>query len=205
MTLSYSSSSRLYERASQHLGMTPDKYRRGAIGVAIRYTTSPSPLGRLLIAATERGVCAIRFGDSDSDLELGLRREYPFAARKRQDDDLQSWNKQVLQHLEGHKLNATLPLDIQATAFQRKVWSYLQTIPPAELPSPTARSPRAIGRPTANPRRSPRLCHQFRSPRNPLSSRSPRGRRPGRLPLGYPSARRNCWNWKSRTNGHGGV
>jgi AraC family transcriptional regulator of adaptative response/methylated-DNA-[protein]-cysteine methyltransferase len=144
----YSSSSRLYERASQHLGMTPDKYRRGAIGVAIRYTTSPSPLGRLLIAATERGICAIRFGDSDSDLELGLRREYPYAARKRQDDDLQGWNKQVLQHLDGHKLNATLPLDIQATAFQRKVWSYLQTIPRGVTKS-YSQVARAIGRPTA--------------------------------------------------------
>jgi AraC family transcriptional regulator of adaptative response/methylated-DNA-[protein]-cysteine methyltransferase len=144
----YSSSSRLYERASQHLGMTPDKYRRGAIGVAIRYTTSPSPLGRLLIAATEHGICAIRFGDSDADLELGLRREYPFAARKRQDDDLQTWNQQVLQHLEGHKLNATLPLDIQATAFQRKVWSYLQTIPRGVTKS-YSQVARAIGRPTA--------------------------------------------------------
>jgi AraC family transcriptional regulator of adaptative response/methylated-DNA-[protein]-cysteine methyltransferase len=144
----YSSSSRLYERAAQHLGMTPDRYRRGAIGVAIRYTTSPSPLGRLLIAATERGICAIRFGDSDSDLELGLRREYPFAARKRQDDDLQGWNKQVLQHLDGQKLNATLPLDIQATAFQRKVWSYLQTIPRGVTKS-YSQVARAIGRPTS--------------------------------------------------------
>jgi len=144
----YSSSSRLYERASQHLGMTPDKYRRGAIGVAIRFTTSESPLGRLLIAATDRGICAIRFGDSDSDLELGLRREYPFAARKRQDDDLKGWNRQVLQHLEGHKLNSALPLDIQATAFQRKVWSYLQTIPRGATKSYSAVA-RAIGRPTA--------------------------------------------------------
>jgi AraC family transcriptional regulator of adaptative response/methylated-DNA-[protein]-cysteine methyltransferase len=144
----YSSSSRLYERASQHLGMTPDKYRRGAIGVAIRFTTSESPLGRLLIAATDRGICAIRFGDSDSDLELGLRREYPFAARKRQDDDLKGWNQQVLQHLEGHKLNSALPLDIQATAFQRKVWSYLQTIPRGATESYSTVA-RAIGRPTA--------------------------------------------------------
>jgi AraC family transcriptional regulator, regulatory protein of adaptative response / methylated-DNA-[protein]-cysteine methyltransferase len=144
----YSSSSRLYERASQHLGMTPDKYRRGAIGVAIRFTTSASPLGRLLIAATDQGICAIRFGDNDSDLELGLRREYPFAARKRQDDDLQGWSRQVLQHLEGHKLNNALPLDIQATAFQRKVWTYLQTIPRGATQS-YSEVARAIGRPTA--------------------------------------------------------
>jgi AraC family transcriptional regulator of adaptative response/methylated-DNA-[protein]-cysteine methyltransferase len=79
---------------------------------------------------------------------LGLRREYPFAARKRQDDDLQGWNQQVLQHLDGHKLNATLPLDIQATAFQRKVWSYLQTIPRGVTKS-YSQVARAIGRPTA--------------------------------------------------------
>ena len=144
----YSSSSRLYERAQQHLGMTPDKYRRGAIGVAIRFTTSQSPLGRILIAATDQGICAIRFGDNDSDLELGLRREYPFAARKRQDDDLKGWNHQVLEHLQGHKLNRALPLDIQATAFQRKVWTYLQTIPRGETKS-YSEVARAIGRPTA--------------------------------------------------------
>ncbi len=144
----YSSSSRLYERAQQHLGMTPDKYRRGAIGVAIRFTTSQSPLGRLLIAATGQGICAIRFGDSDSDLELALRREYPYAARKRQDEDLKGWNQQVLQHLQGRKLNHALPLDIQATAFQRQVWTYLQTIPRGQTQS-YSQVARAIGRPTA--------------------------------------------------------
>jgi AraC family transcriptional regulator of adaptative response/methylated-DNA-[protein]-cysteine methyltransferase len=144
----YSSSSRLYERASQHLGMTPDKYRRGAIGTAIRFTTTDSPIGRLLIAATEQGVCAIRFGDSDSELEQGLRREYPFAARKRQDETLHDWKQQVLEHLRGQKLSATLPLDIQATVFQRKVWSYLQTIPRGTTKS-YSQVARAIGRPTA--------------------------------------------------------
>jgi len=143
----FSSSSRLYEKASQHLGMTPDKYRRGAIGVAIRYTTSASPVGRILIAATDKGICAIRFGESDSDLELGLRREYPFAARKR-DEDLKGWNQKVLQHLQGQKLSTALPLDIQATVFQRKVWSYLQTIPRGETKS-YSEVAKAIGRPTA--------------------------------------------------------
>jgi len=144
----YSSSSRLYERASQHLGMTPDKYRRGAIGTAIRFTTADSPLGRVLIAATEQGVCAIRFGDSDSELEQGLRREYPFAARKRQDENLSAWKHRVLEHLRGQKLSATLPLDIQATVFQRKVWTYLQTIPRGETQS-YSEVARGIGRPTA--------------------------------------------------------
>ena len=144
----YSSSSRLYERASQHLGMTPDKYRRGAIGAAIRFTTADSPLGRVLIAATEQGICSIRFGDSDNELEQSLRREYPFAARKRQDEKLSGWKQRVLEHLRGQKLSATLPLDIQATVFQRKVWSYLQTIPRGETQS-YSEVARGIGRPTA--------------------------------------------------------
>ena len=144
----YSSSSRLYERAQDHLGMTPDKYRRGAIGVAIRYTTSESPIGRVLVAATDRGICAIRFGDSDSDLELALRREYPFAARKRNDDDLKGWSQRVLEHLKGNRLNQSLPLDIQATAFQRTVWEHLRTIPRGETKS-YSEVARAIGRPTA--------------------------------------------------------
>ena len=144
----YSSSSRLYERASQHLGMTPDKYRRGAIGTAIRFTTAESPLGRMLIAATEQGICAIRFGESDIELEQGLRREYPFAARKRQDETLDVWKQQVLEHLRGQKLNSSLPLDIQATVFQRRVWSYLQTIPRGTTKS-YSQVARAIGRPTA--------------------------------------------------------
>ena len=144
----YSSSSRLYERASQHLGMTPDKYRRGAIGAAIRFTTADSPLGRVLIAATEQGICAIRFGDSDNELEQGLRREYPFAARKRQDETLNTWKQKILEHLRGQKLDSSFPLDIQATVFQRKVWSYLQTIPRGETKS-YSQVARAIGRPTA--------------------------------------------------------
>src|SRR5262249_53431306 len=78
----YGSSSRLYERTSSQLGMTPDKYRRGAIAATIRYTLVDSPLGRMLIAATERGICAIQFGRTDSELLEGLKREFPFAVRK---------------------------------------------------------------------------------------------------------------------------
>ena len=77
----YSSSSRLYERTASQLGMTPDKYRRGAIAAAIRYTFADSPLGRMLIAATEKGICAIQFANSDGELEQGLRHEFPFANR----------------------------------------------------------------------------------------------------------------------------
>jgi AraC family transcriptional regulator of adaptative response/methylated-DNA-[protein]-cysteine methyltransferase len=125
----YSSSSRLYERTASQLGMTPDKYRRGAIAAVIRYACADSPLGRMLVAATDQGICAIQFADSDAELEHGLRHEFPFATRRHDDHALQSWVDDLLHQMNGQPLNSALPLDIQATAFQRKVWSYLQSIP----------------------------------------------------------------------------
>ncbi len=125
----YGSSSRLYEKTASHLGMTPDKYRRGAIAAAIRYACADSPLGRMLIAATDQGICSIQFAQSDNELIEGLRHEFPFAVRKADDGDLQSWIKAVLSRMSGKKLNSALPLDIRATAFQRRVWTYLQSIP----------------------------------------------------------------------------
>ncbi len=138
----YGSSSRLYEKTSAQLGMTPDKYRRGAIAAAIRYTCADSPLGRMLIAATERGICSIQFAHSDGELIEGLKREFPFAGRKVDAGGLQSWVSALLRQMRGKNLNssssktsasssssAALPLDIRATAFQRRVWTYLQAIP----------------------------------------------------------------------------
>ena len=125
----YSSSSRLYERTASQLGMTPDKYRRGAIAASIRYTCSDSPLGRMLIAATDKGICSIQFANSDGELEQGLRHEFPFAIRRRDDAAMQSWKEDLLRQMRGQRLHTALPLDIQATAFQRRVWSHLQSIP----------------------------------------------------------------------------
>jgi AraC family transcriptional regulator, regulatory protein of adaptative response / methylated-DNA-[protein]-cysteine methyltransferase len=125
----YGSSSRLYERTASQLGMTPDKYRRGAIAASIRYTCTDSPLGRMLIAATDRGVCAIQFAASDDELLEGLTHEFPFAVRKVDDGGLQSYVEALLGKMTGRELNAALPLDIRATAFQRRVWTYLQSIP----------------------------------------------------------------------------
>src|SRR3984893_864349 len=119
----YGSSSRLYERTASQLGMTPDKYRRRAIAAAIRYTCADSPLGRMLIAATEKGICTIQFADSDDELEHGLRHEFPFAVRRRDDTALQTWKDNLLRQMHGYKLRSSLPLDIQATAFQRRVWA----------------------------------------------------------------------------------
>src|SRR5579862_4752295 len=86
----YGSSSRLYEKTASQLGMTPDKYRRGAIAAAIRYICADSPLGRMLIAATARGICAIQFARTDGELIEGLKREFPFAVRKSDDGGLHS-------------------------------------------------------------------------------------------------------------------
>jgi AraC family transcriptional regulator of adaptative response/methylated-DNA-[protein]-cysteine methyltransferase len=154
----YGSSSRLYEKTASQLGMTPDKYRRGAIAAAIRYTCADSPLGRMLIAATERGICSIQFARTDGELMEGLKREFPFASRKRDengddnDDEggLQSWVSALLRHMQGKDPDSSslLPLDIRATAFQRRVWTYLQSIPFGTTRS-YSQVAKGIGRPRA--------------------------------------------------------
>lgn len=144
----YGSSSRLYERTASQLGMTPDKYRRGAIAAAIRYTCANSPLGRMLIAATERGICAIQFARSDGELIEGLKREFPFATRKSDQAGLHLWVDSLLKHMCGKALDSSLPLDIRATAFQRRVWTYLQSIPFGTTRS-YSQVARAIGQPGA--------------------------------------------------------
>ncbi len=124
----YSSSSRLYSRTSAELGMEPAKYRRGAIAASVRYAFADSPLGRMLIAATDKGICSIQFADSDEELEQGLKHEFPFAIRRRDGEGLASLAEQVVQRISGTQPSSSLPLDIQATAFQRRVWSHLQSI-----------------------------------------------------------------------------
>jgi AraC family transcriptional regulator, regulatory protein of adaptative response / methylated-DNA-[protein]-cysteine methyltransferase len=144
----YGSSSRLYERTAAQLGMTPDKYRRGAVASIVRFTTAPSPLGRMLIAATDKGICAISFGDSDQQLQQGLMREFPFAMRRRDDAALSQWRNSLTSLIQGHETNPALPLDIRATAFQRQVWEALQQIPRGETRSYSALA-REIGMPRA--------------------------------------------------------
>ena len=145
----YGSSSRLYEKTSSQLGMTPDKYRRGAIAATVRYTIADSPLGRMLIAATDKGVCAIQFARSNGELIEGLKREFPFAVRKPDEGGLQAWVEALLSKMTGQGLNAALPLDIRATAFQRRVWTYLQSIPFGSTRS-YGQVAKAIGQPSAS-------------------------------------------------------
>jgi AraC family transcriptional regulator of adaptative response/methylated-DNA-[protein]-cysteine methyltransferase len=145
----YGSSSRLYEKTASQLGMTPDKYRRGAIAASIRYACADSPLGRMLVAATDRGVCAIQFARSDGELIEGLKREFPFAVRKPDEGRLQAWVAALLGRMAGRELNDALPLDIRATAFQRRVWTYLQSIPFGATRS-YSQVAKAIGQPSAS-------------------------------------------------------
>ncbi|HTZ96864.1 MAG TPA: bifunctional DNA-binding transcriptional regulator/O6-methylguanine-DNA methyltransferase Ada [Terriglobales bacterium] len=145
----YSSSSRLYEKTASQLGMTPDKYRRGAVAAQIRYTFTDSSLGRMLIAATDKGICAVQFADSDAELEEGLKREFPFAIRRRDDKAMGAWKDHLLAQMRGEHIDSALPLDILATAFQRRVWSYLQSIPFGETRSYAAVA-KAIGQPSAS-------------------------------------------------------
>ncbi|HEX3102886.1 MAG TPA: bifunctional DNA-binding transcriptional regulator/O6-methylguanine-DNA methyltransferase Ada [Terriglobales bacterium] len=124
----YSSTSRLYSRTSAELGMEPAKYRRGAIATPISYSFSESPIGTMLIAATDKGICSIQFADSEEELEQGLKQEFPFALRRRDDNGMANLAEQVVKRISGVDSSTSLPLDIQATAFQRRVWSYLQSI-----------------------------------------------------------------------------
>lgn len=144
----YGSSSRLYERTASQLGMTPDKYRRGAIAAPIRYTCTGSPLGRMLVAATDRGICSIQFARSDGELIEGLKHEFPFATRKSDTGGLHAWVHALLRHMRGKDLDSALPLDIRATAFQRRVWTYLQSIPFGDTRS-YSEVARGIGHPRA--------------------------------------------------------
>ena len=125
----FNSSSRLYEHASEELGMTPATYSRGGRGVNINYTIVPSPLGRLLVATTQRGVCAVRMADNDAKLEKDLRGEFPEAHIERADSTLREPVEKILNHLNQNEPRLDLPLDIRATAFQLRVWQKLREIP----------------------------------------------------------------------------
>ena len=147
----YGSSSRLYERAPSHLGMTPATYRQGGAGMQIHYTIVASPLGRLLVGATSEGISALYLGEADAALESALRKEYPRAEIRRDTSgskNLGGWVDQILAHLRGKEPQLDLPTDVQATAFQRRVWEELRGIPYGATRTYTEVA-RSIGRPAA--------------------------------------------------------
>jgi AraC family transcriptional regulator, regulatory protein of adaptative response / methylated-DNA-[protein]-cysteine methyltransferase len=125
----YGSPSRIYERSNAQLGMTPATYRKGGQGMKIGYTIAKSPLGKVLVAATERGVSAVYLGDAENTMIAELREEYPQAEIAPATDSFRRWVSEIVQRIEGKQPRMELPLDLQATAFQRRVWQELQRIP----------------------------------------------------------------------------
>ena len=144
----YGSSSRLYEHAASRLGMTPGVYKRGGRGTTLSYAIADSPLGRVLVARTGRGVAAVNLGRGDDMLLAELGRDYPNAEIVRDDGALAADIRAILDYLEGAAPHPDLPLDVQATAFQRRVWRELQNIPPGETRT-YAEVAEAIGNPKA--------------------------------------------------------
>lgn len=158
----FGSSSRLYESVNGRLGMTPTYYRRGGAGMNIQFTIVDCTLGRMLVAATERGICSVGLGDEDDVLKDALHKEYPAAAISADSTLLGEWTK-TLRHfldvrhpyldgrhpdLDGKHPILDLPLDVQATAFQARVWEELRRIPYGEVRTYTQVA-EAIGQPKA--------------------------------------------------------
>jgi AraC family transcriptional regulator of adaptative response/methylated-DNA-[protein]-cysteine methyltransferase len=128
----YGSSSRFYAQARSALGMTPTSYRRGGEGMTMNYATADSPIGRLLVAATERGICAVSIGEDDDALEQSLTAEYPRATIRRDDDGLRPYVDSIVAHLRDRTPLTALPIDVVGTPFQHEVWQALRTIPAGE-------------------------------------------------------------------------
>ncbi|MEW5988667.1 MAG: bifunctional DNA-binding transcriptional regulator/O6-methylguanine-DNA methyltransferase Ada [Chloroflexota bacterium] len=144
----FGSSSRLYTKAIPQLGMTPRTYQKGGRGETIFYTTVACRLGYLVVAATGRGICAVRLGDSEAELTQDLVAEFSQATLVHDDQELQEWVASILGYLDGRQPHLNLPLDIQATAFQKQVWQALQAIPYGQTRT-YSQVAQAIGRPDA--------------------------------------------------------
>lgn len=144
----FGSSSRLYERVYEDLGMAPSAFRSGGSGVTLRYITVPTVVGRMLVAITERGIAAVGFGGTEASLVASLRSDYPRAVLRRDRKELQKHVSHLLKCLSGGAAVGDLPLDVKATAFQRKVWKALQQIPRGQTRS-YREIARVIGQPAA--------------------------------------------------------
>jgi AraC family transcriptional regulator of adaptative response/methylated-DNA-[protein]-cysteine methyltransferase len=144
----FGSSSRLYARVHTDLGMTPFVFRSGGMGVTLRYTTVPTVVGRMLVAVTEQGIAAVSLGETEVALVTSLRRDYPKAVLRRDRKGLEQPVSRLLQCLNGSADMDRLPLDVKATAFQRKVWQALQQIPRGQTRS-YREIARMIGQPSA--------------------------------------------------------
>ena len=130
----FSSSGRFYEAAPGMLGMTPTAWRKGAAGETISFAIGPCSLGMVLVAATERGICAILLGDDEDGLQADLAQRFPRAAISHS-ADFSDYLAQVIAKIDAPATSFALPLDIRGTAFQRQVWQALQQIPAGETRS----------------------------------------------------------------------
>jgi AraC family transcriptional regulator of adaptative response/methylated-DNA-[protein]-cysteine methyltransferase len=128
----YGSTSRLYESAHHHLGMTPASYKAGGAGATVLYAIVDSPLGTLTVGVTEHGLCAVQLSDDELDADEQIHREFHAATLVRDDGGLRDIVDNVLDRIEGRAPATELPLDIRGTAFQRRVWEELQRIPLGE-------------------------------------------------------------------------
>jgi AraC family transcriptional regulator of adaptative response/methylated-DNA-[protein]-cysteine methyltransferase len=125
----YGSLGRAYAGAERHLGMPPGRLRKGGTGIAIGFGISDSPLGKLLLAATERGLCFAALDDSEDDLVEALRQEFPGATLERGDEALTEASTTVVEYLGGRRQQLDFALDAGGSAFQLLVWKALQGIP----------------------------------------------------------------------------
>ncbi|MGA8905794.1 MAG: bifunctional DNA-binding transcriptional regulator/O6-methylguanine-DNA methyltransferase Ada [Candidatus Bathyarchaeia archaeon] len=125
----FSSRSRLYEKVPNQFGVNPGTLRRGGVGLSIEYTIMDCPLGRLLVGATARGICAVCMGDSDAAVEAALTEDYPSADIRRNDKRMRRWVNTLKNYLGGQEFDLNLPVDVRATAFQWRVWSEIKSVP----------------------------------------------------------------------------
>jgi AraC family transcriptional regulator of adaptative response/methylated-DNA-[protein]-cysteine methyltransferase len=145
----YGSSSRIYERADAALGMTPASYAKGGRGARITYGVASCALGLILVAATERGLCRVELGESEAALIADLQAEFPAAEEiRRNDRTVAVYIAELMRRMAGELPHADLPLDVQATAFQRRVWEELTRIPRGQTRS-YGEIAAAIGQPGA--------------------------------------------------------
>jgi AraC family transcriptional regulator of adaptative response/methylated-DNA-[protein]-cysteine methyltransferase len=144
----FGASSRVYEFAHRYLGMTPKAYKNKGEGRSISYSIVNSPLGFVLLAATEKGICAVQLGDSKKALERDFKKEFQAAQLVKNNKHARPWTQALVDYLAGHKPWPLLPFDVRSTAFQRRVWDWLRTIPSGETYN-YSQAARAIGAPKA--------------------------------------------------------
>jgi AraC family transcriptional regulator of adaptative response/methylated-DNA-[protein]-cysteine methyltransferase len=145
----FSSRSRVYEDALGGFGVNPGEFRRGGEGLSINYSIIDSPVGRLLVAATDRGVCGVCIGDTDETVQRALAEDYPAAVLHRNDGRMKGWTEAFVKYLGGQQTSLNLPVHVRATAFQSQVWKTIKSIPYGQTAT-YSQIAREIGMPDAS-------------------------------------------------------